>query len=236
MRVSTADPPDTELCRLWKPLHLRDLPVTFEDARTVYNLIPDNLPQVPANDLRLTIETAGCGDCLFPAGKKVAVGSPVTVDVMNRRSKLFSTRFSLTTQENRPLLVVSHFADVPQVTLRNDTPSIALSEQPLSTVTLAALQRSGLKQQRDINMLIDSKTRLLSRVTTLTAKRALKEELGTLTDTGSSLDELATQLAALEEALEKVAGSGRTGLRLVRRINDEDEIVILETQMFLERQ
>jgi hypothetical protein len=77
---------------------------------------------------------------------------------------------------------------------------------------------------------------LLSRVTTLTAKRALKEELGTLTDTGSSLDELATQLAALEEALEKVAGSGRTGLRLVRRINDEDEIVILETQMFLERQ
>lgn len=236
LRVSTADPPDTEICRLWKPLQLNDLPVSFEDARTVYNLIPDNLPQLPANDLRLTIETVGCGDCEFPVGKEVTVGSPITVDVMNRRSKLFSTRFSLTTQGNRPLLVVSHFANVPQVTLRNDTPSIALSEQPLSMAILAALRRNGLKQQRDINKLIDSKTRLLSRVTTLTAERAVKEEIDTLTDTASSLDEIEMQLAALEEALEKVASSGRTGVRLVRRINDENEIVILETRLFFEPQ
>jgi hypothetical protein len=236
LRVSTADPPDTELCRLWKPLHLRDLPVTFEDARTVYNLISDNLPQVPANDLQLTIETAGCGDCVFPAGKEVAVGSPVTVDVMNRRGKLFSTRFSLTTQDNRPLFVVSHFANIPQVTLRDDTPSIVLSEQPLSMSNLAVIRRNGLKQQRDINKLIESKSRLLSRATTFTAERALKEEIRTLIDTGSSLDELTTRVTALQEVFEKIAGSGRTGLRLVRQINDEDEIVILETRLFFERQ
>ncbi|MDA0660776.1 MAG: hypothetical protein O3C60_18375 [Planctomycetota bacterium] len=236
LRVSTADPPDTELCRLWKPLHLRDLAVTFENASTVYNLIPDDLPQLPANELRLAIETAGYGDCEFPAGKDLTFGNPVAVVVMDRRSKLFSTRFSLTTQDNRPLFVVSHFADVPQVTLRDDTPSIALSEQPLSTATLAALRRSGLKQQRDINKLIDSKTRLLSRVTTRTAERAVELELSTLTVTGSTLDELAAQVAALEEALEKIAGSGRTGLRLVRRINDEFEIVILETELFSEQQ
>jgi hypothetical protein len=236
LRVSTADPPDTELCRLWKPLQLEDLSVSFEDARTVYNLIPDNLPQLPANNLRLTIETAGCGDCEFRAGKEVAVGSPVILEVMNRRSRLFSTHFSLTTQDNRPLLLVSHFSDVPQVTLRDGTPSIALSEQPLSTATLPALRRNWLKQQRDINKLIDSKNQLLSRATTSTAKRALEKEVGTLIDTGSSLDELATQLAVLKEVLEKSPGTGRTGLRLVRQINDEDEIVILETRLFSEQQ
>jgi hypothetical protein len=236
LRVSTADPPDTEICRLWKPLHLRDLPVSFEDARTVYNVIPDDLPQLPANNLRLAIETAGFGDCEFPAGKEVAVGSPVTVEVIGRRGKLFSTRFSLTTQDNRPLLVVSHFANIPQVTLRNDTPSIALSEQPLSTATLAALRRNWLEQQRDINKLVESKSRLLSRAATFSAKRALKEEISTLIDTSSSLDELATRVAALEEALEKIASSGLTGLRLVRRVNDEDEIVVLETRLFSEQQ
>jgi hypothetical protein len=100
---------------------------------------------------------------------------------------------------------------------------------------LAVIRRNGLKQQRDINKLIESKSRLLSRATTFTAERALKEEIRTLIDMGSSLDELTTRVAAIEEALEKIASSGRTGLRLVRRISEDDEIVILETRLFFER-
>jgi len=240
LRIRTTEPSDTELCRLWKPLQLQDLSMTFEDARTVYNLIPDNLPQLPANELRLAIESAGCGDCEFPVGKNLTFGNPVTVDVMNGnssdRSKLFTTRYSLTAQDSRPLLVVSHFAMMRQVTLRNNTPSIGLSEQPLSTLGLAALRRSGLRQQTDITKLIDGKSRLLSRATSSTVKRELDTEVRTLIAASSALDELATHVAALKETLDEIAGSGRTGLRLVRRISDENEIVILETELFSEQQ
>ncbi len=239
LRISTVDPPDTELCQLWEPLRLQDVSVLFEDASTVYNLIPERLPQLPVNELRVTIEIAGYGDCVFPAGKKVTVGSPVTVDVMNRdvssHGKLFTTRFSLTSQDNRPLLEVSHFAELPQVALRNAAPSISLSEQPLSTAGMAVLRRNVLRQQTDIKKLIESKSQLSSRATSFTVKRELDTEIGTLIDTGSALNELATRVAALKDALEEISGSGRTGVRLVRRFSNEDEIVILETQLFSER-
>lgn len=116
------------------------------------------------------------------------------------------------------MLVVSHVVELPQMTIQSSPAALAFSEQPLSLATLS-------RQHRDVGELIKQKSKLLNRESSFTTERRLREEERTLREISKSLVEM-------KRVLEAVAVTGRIGVRLVRRISDENEIVILQTQLF----
>jgi hypothetical protein len=160
LRARSGNLSDSEVCRLWSPIEIPDVRVSFAKSKSVLDLLPPELRSLSAKSLRLVIQPVGFGDIDFPDGKELKAGRTIQLIVFDPElagEKLLATLLTLSGTGSGAQLQVEHTATVADVVVRKLKATNKEIEVGISRPELTRLLRDAEKQLPSIQKLIRMK-------------------------------------------------------------------------------